>query len=108
LAICQLIERGENIFFCGPTCAGKTHLANALWHQALRKFLLGLFFSSTKLLEKIRHSKLNGVWPKTPNIVISNPPRRMRNLTALNFAGVDQIPRLRFAPLGKTSRGVFV
>jgi DNA replication protein DnaC len=37
LATCRFIERGEGVFFLGPTGTGKTHLAKALCHQACRK-----------------------------------------------------------------------
>ena len=59
LATCQFIERGENIFFLGPTGTGKTHLAKALCHQACRKYLPVLFFSATKLFDKLRQAELD-------------------------------------------------
>ncbi len=37
LATCRFIEKGENIFFIGPTGVGKTHLAMAIAHSACRK-----------------------------------------------------------------------
>jgi len=59
LATCQFIERGENIFFLGPTGTGKTHLAKAIGHQACRKYLSALFFSATKLFDKLRQAELD-------------------------------------------------
>lgn len=39
LATSRFIEKGENVFFVGPTGKGKTHLAKALGHAACRKYL---------------------------------------------------------------------
>jgi DNA replication protein DnaC len=44
LATCRFIEKGEGIFFIGPTGTGKTHLAKALCHQACRKYFTTLFY----------------------------------------------------------------
>jgi DNA replication protein DnaC len=37
LATCTFIARHENILFCGPTGVGKSHLANALGIEALKR-----------------------------------------------------------------------
>ena len=37
LAQCNFIQRKENIFFVGPSGVGKTHLSNALGHEACRR-----------------------------------------------------------------------
>lgn len=39
LATCNFIEKGENVFFVGPTGTGKTHMAKALAHAACRQFM---------------------------------------------------------------------
>jgi len=45
LATCRFIERGEGIFFIGPTGTGKTHLAKALCHQACRNHFTVAFYN---------------------------------------------------------------
>lgn len=44
LAGCRFIDRGENIFFIGPTGTGKTHLAKAIGHA---ENLLQLSFTTS-------------------------------------------------------------
>jgi DNA replication protein DnaC len=36
LALCQFVPRGNNLLFCGPTGTGKSHLAQALAHEAIK------------------------------------------------------------------------
>lgn len=45
LTLCRFIEKGENIFFIGPTGTGKTHLAKAIGHAACRKSLTVEFYN---------------------------------------------------------------
>ena len=37
IALCDFIEKKENILFLGPTGVGKTHLSHAIGHEAIRK-----------------------------------------------------------------------
>ena len=59
LATCRFMDRGENIFFLGPTGTGKTHLAKAICHQACRKQLSVRFFSFAKFFNEFNDAELN-------------------------------------------------
>lgn len=59
LALCRFVEKGENIFFLGPTGTGKTHLAKALCHQALRKHFPVLFFTAHELFKELAAAEIN-------------------------------------------------
>jgi DNA replication protein DnaC len=63
LATCQFIERGEGIFFIGPTGTGKTHLAKALAHKACRMMFSVAFYNFRDLFSELAladlHNKLS-------------------------------------------------
>ncbi len=50
LASCRFVERGEGIFFIGPTGTGKTHLAKAIAHAACRMMFTVSYHSFSGLL----------------------------------------------------------
>jgi len=53
LATCRFLERGEGIFFIGPTGTGKTHLAKAICHQACRKHFTVAFYNFHKFFGEL-------------------------------------------------------
>ena len=53
LSTCRFIERGEGVFFLGPTGTGKTHLAKALAHQACRRLFSVAFYSFHQLFSDL-------------------------------------------------------
>lgn len=53
LAECNFVGSAENIFFVGPSGVGKTHLANALGHEACRKGFDVCYERTGKLLDWI-------------------------------------------------------
>jgi DNA replication protein DnaC len=60
LASCAFIQRHENVLFCGPTGVGKTHLANALGIEALKRGLRVVSKPTFRLLSELNASRANG------------------------------------------------
>lgn len=60
LAGCSFIQRHENVLFCGPTGVGKTHLANALGIEALKRNFRVISKPTYRLLNDLNASRANG------------------------------------------------
>lgn len=53
LATCDFIRQKRNLLICGPTGVGKSHLSQALIHEACRQGFSALFINTNKMLQHI-------------------------------------------------------
>jgi DNA replication protein DnaC len=76
LATCIFIDKKEHILIYGPAGVGKTHLAEALGHEACRKGYEVLFVKSVKMLRSLMAARADHSWEKRikrflrPNLLI--------------------------------------
>ena len=73
LATCLFMEKKENIFFLGPSGVGKSHLAQALGHQACRKSHDTMFRRTESLFKWIHSGKGDGTYERRLKLVSSVP-----------------------------------
>ncbi len=64
LATCAFIQRHENVLFCGPTGVGKSHLANALGIEALKRSLRVISKPTFRLLADLNASRATGSYSR--------------------------------------------
>jgi DNA replication protein DnaC len=60
LATCQFIARHESVLVYGPTGVGKSHLAQALAHEACRRGHEVLFINTDKMLAHLAGGRADG------------------------------------------------
>jgi len=59
LASCRFIDQRRNLVIAGPPGIGKSHVAQALGHEAARRGLDVAFFKTHKLLERLAPDRLS-------------------------------------------------
>lgn len=64
LATCQFVERAEGVWFLGPAGVGKSHLAQALGHQAVRKGYNVLFVKTSAMLNHLNGGRADGTYER--------------------------------------------
>lgn len=73
LSSCAFIEKKQNIFILGPSGVGKSHLAQAIGHQACRREYNVLFYCTYQLFEWIYAGRGDGTHKKRLAQVIKTP-----------------------------------
>jgi len=64
LARGDYLQRKRNVLICGPTGVGKSHLAQALAHEACRQGVEVLFVNTHKMLLHLHGGRADGTWEK--------------------------------------------
>ena len=64
LASGEYIRRKRNVLVCGPTGVGKSHLAQALAHEACRQGFEVLFTATHKMVQHIHGGRADGTLEK--------------------------------------------
>jgi DNA replication protein DnaC len=64
LATCRFIESHENVFFVGPAGVGKSHLAQALGHEACRRGYDVLFMPAARALAQLAAGRADGTYER--------------------------------------------
>lgn len=86
LATCLFIERKEHILVYGPAGVGKTHIVQAIGHEACRKGYSVLFVKAVKMFRHLLAARADHSWEKQmkkylyPDVLIIDD----FGLTALN------------------------
>ena len=78
LAASGFVARGENVLLSGPTGTGKSHLANALAYEALKRGQSVLLRSAHQLLADLYAARADGTFP-----------RRFARLCAVDLVVID-------------------
>ncbi len=64
LATCAFVARHDNLLICGPTGVGKSHLANALAFEAVRRGYRVVVRPASQLLAELHASRADGSYAR--------------------------------------------
>ncbi len=64
LTTCTFLHRAQNVLFCGPTGTGKSHLANALAWEAVKRGHTAYVRSAHRLLADLQATRANGTFTR--------------------------------------------
>jgi DNA replication protein DnaC len=78
LSTCQFVAKHENVFLLGPSGVGKSHLAQALGHEACRKGREVLYRRTSLLLSWVQAGRGDG-----------SHPRRLKQIASVELLILD-------------------
>lgn len=64
LATCAFVRSAEPVFLLGPTGVGKTHLAQALGHEAVRRGFDVLYLRASQMLMNLQAGRADGSYER--------------------------------------------
>jgi DNA replication protein DnaC len=64
LATCHFVDRHENVLFIGPAGVGKSHLAQALGHRAVRRGHEVQFVTAPRMFAELRSGRGDGSYER--------------------------------------------
>ncbi len=64
LASCEFVRQKRNVLLCGPTGVGKSHLAQALVHEACRQGFRALYVSTHEMLRHLHGGRADNSYAK--------------------------------------------
>lgn len=64
LATCAFVARRENLLVCGPTGVGKSHIANSIAFEAIRRGYRAVIRSTSALLADLNASRADGSYSR--------------------------------------------
>ena len=73
LATCRFIDENAPALLVGPCGTGKSHIAQAIGHCAIRQGRSTLFFTQSKLLQVLNNARAMGQYDKQLQMMINVP-----------------------------------
>lgn len=64
LGTCAFVEKAEGVWLLGPAGVGKTHLAHALGHEAVRRGFDVLFVRTSRMLSHLHGGRADGTYER--------------------------------------------